>query len=106
MEQTMSQPTASRRFAALDLDTGFIWGVTYASSPEAAAAVISTEADGSRTYCAEPVAVRDREHATYLLYTVPDALEITDGQCPQQIAAVEAGECVGYVRVWDTATES
>jgi hypothetical protein len=97
--------TTSTRYAALDPYFGYVWGAAYAASPEAAAVAITTEADGSRTYQAEPVSVSDRARATYLMYAVPDALEITDGQCPQQAAEVQAGERMGYVRVWDTATE-
>ena len=88
------------RFAAVDRQSGFVWGVADALEPMVAAVAICEAADDSRRYAAELVNRWDAD-ASFDVYEVPAALVIEDGQDPATIAAVVASAYVCTVTMHD-----
>lgn len=93
----MTQTTTTHRIAAIDANSGFVWGVTHAETIAQAAVAILTDADASREYTVEVCNRRDAD-ATLHLYVVADDLVIEDGQDSDTISAVEASTYLGSVR--------
>jgi hypothetical protein len=93
--------------AAIDRHSGYVWGVSSASTRLWAAAEILHDADTSRSYAPAEEATEGTyalaecdAHALEALldlYHIPDTLEVLDGQDPATIAAVEACPYLGTV---------
>lgn len=96
MTSQTTTPT-THRIAAIDANSGFVWGDTVAETIAQAAVAILTDADGSREYAVE-VCSRHAADASLHLYVVADDLVIEDGQDAATIAAVEASTYLGSVR--------
>jgi len=85
------------RYATIDLQSGYVWGVTESADPASAVSAIDAEANMSRPRIFETTDRRDAySRGGYALYAVPDALVIDDGQDRATIAAVESARLVGY----------
>lgn len=81
------------RFAVIDTNTGFVWYVGDAASPEAACAQATQETTGERHEYAK---VSPREAGDgYLVYAAPAGFEVDDGQHASEIERVEALPLVG-----------
>ena len=99
--------TTTTRYIAIDHNSGFIWGVAVASTPEAACEMIDRDADpmtpAESWESVEPI--RDTDGGFHL-YAAPEGFPvITDGQDQRLIERVEA-ECkhVGDYRPRDGMT--
>lgn len=86
------------RIAAIDRNSGYVWGVVdAAASVTGAALAILTDADSSREYSIE-TCPRSAIDASLDLYQIADDVVIEDGQDAATIAAVEAGQYLATVR--------
>lgn len=89
-------------YATIDLNSGYVWWVGVADSPEAACA--ASDAEGGE-YGHEYGAITSTEARRstgggYAVYAAPDgfALLVQDGQDDDEIARVSALPLVGYFR--------
>lgn len=93
----MTQTTETHRIAAIDANSGYVWGVTRAETIAQAAVAILTDADSSREYAVEVCNRRDADVSLHL-YVVADDLVIEDGQDADTIEVVAASTYLGSVR--------
>ena len=98
--------TTAARYALIDDNTGYVWGVTDATDPAAACRVIDESLhEFGRTY--EDHGPRSGSERTTrggsVVYEAPAGFDVEDGQDAEQIAAVEALRCVAIVLYNDAA---
>ena len=86
------------RYALIDNNSGYVFGVVDASNPVEAAKILDQKiGDGSREY--EEAGRPDFSNETgYHVYHAPADFEVDDGQNEKEIAAVSALPKAGYVR--------
>lgn len=89
----------TNRFATIELNSGYVWWVGHADSPEDAC----TQADEvsglePRHHVEISRATMLDGHGGYAVYIVPEALDIDDGQAGDVIRAVRVHNLVGYYR--------
>ena len=83
----------SRRYALIDADSGYVWWVGDAESPEAACTAATLETGGDeRTY--QRVELRALGDG-YRVYEAPAGFDVDDGQNRTAIERVEAMPFVG-----------
>lgn len=90
-----------KKYAAIELNTGFVWGVTSAATPEDACAAIQRDADGSReTATFEKISKSEINTSAggFALYVADADFDVMDGQNPKEIEKTEALPLVGYYR--------
>ena len=89
-----------KKFAAIELNTGYVWGVTSAETPELACSAIQAEADGSREASVfVEISKSDASTASgFAIYAVDDGFEVLDGQASDEIEKTESFPLVGYFR--------
>ena len=89
------------RFAIIDHHSGYVWGVTDASSPEDACRRIDLAVDPSAARQSAAHGPNSRVlhsgASGYHVYAVPAGFDVADGQNADEIAATEAHECVATV---------
>ena len=92
------------RFAMIDINSGYVWGVETADDAVAACRQMDQAIGGvTRDYDEHS----PRSHAErrgqsgYIVYAVPTEFDVDDGQDAGQIAAVEAHPRVAVVLVSD-----
>jgi len=90
------------RYAAIDRNSGYVWGVADATDAISAAILIQEIGDCAR-YGAEIVSRSDAD-ASLDLYEIAADVEILDGQDQAAIHQVESGRYVATVRTWDVAS--
>lgn len=84
----------AKRYATIDLNSGYVWWVGDAESPEQACELSDMEGlDEPRQFVEVNRSQIDR--ATYAVYAVPADFTVTDGEGPEQISAVQAWPLVG-----------
>jgi hypothetical protein len=89
----MTTATKTARYALIDSNTGYVWGIATGETPEAACAIVDHDIDPSeadaRQY--ESITASDRGRDHYLVYdaTTLDG-DVTDGQDQEQIDRVSA----------------
>lgn len=86
--------TSTRRFATLDLHSGYVFWVGDAESPEQACTLTDVANHASPHEYEECCAI-DRDRATWSVYEVPEGFDVTDGQSGDQIRLVEACDHIG-----------
>lgn len=90
-----------KKYAAVDLNSGFVWGVASAVTPEAACAAIASEADSHREFLDfESISnyeVRETSGG-FAVYAVDENYEVQDGAAAGEIAKTKAFPLVGYFR--------
>jgi hypothetical protein len=92
------------RFALIDIDSGFAWGVADAESPAEACRLVDEDfgADGRDYEDHGPDSYADRQgRPGYIVHEVPAGFDVDDGQDKAQIAAVEAHPRVAIVLITD-----
>lgn len=88
------------KFALIDINSGFVWGVTEAANAENACQRIDYDiGERNRTYDTHgPDSGAHRWGKDgYLVYRVPADFEVDDGQDADQIAATEAHPRIAIV---------
>lgn len=87
------------RYALIDNYTGFVWGVTDASDPIEACALVDAETgDTDRQYDTYPARLLERESRSgYRIHKVPDDFDVEDGQNEDEIERVLSWPCVAGV---------
>jgi hypothetical protein len=98
--------TTTTRYALIDTNSGFVFGVTDATDPTTACRLIDESLhEFGRTY--EEHGPRSGAERTtqggYVVYEAPAGFDVTDGQDAEQIAAVEALPRVAIVLYNDAA---
>jgi len=96
------------RFAMIDLNSGYVWGVETADDAVAACRQMDQAIGGvDRIYDKHgPNSYAERRgQSGYIVYAVPAEFDVDDGQDAAQIVAVEAHPRVAIVLVSD-ATEA
>jgi hypothetical protein len=92
------------RYALIDSNSGFVWGVTDAAGPLSACRQVDSDV-GGRGACSYRIALgadvtTGPDVGFYAVYAVPQNFDVDDGQDPDQIAAVEQhGPAVAWVAV-------
>lgn len=82
-----------QRFAIIESNSGFVWGVVDAESALAACSVVDNEIGGRPATGFYEPASESELRTTRVVYDVreaPEGFNVDDGQDPEQIAAVEA----------------
>jgi hypothetical protein len=91
-----------KRFALIDIHSGYAWGTVAAPDPVSACRRIDRDLGepGRRYEKHSPGSGAKRWGMTgYLVYQTPEGFWVEDGQNPTEIAAVEAHPCVAVVLV-------
>lgn len=93
------------RYAIIDHNSGYVWGVTDAANPAEACGLIDDEVDPGNirsyeTHGPNSGALRGGGNG-YHVHEVPNGFDVTDGQDPAQINAVERHKLVAQVTISD-----
>ena len=91
----------TKKYAAIELNSGFVWGVTSAETPEAACAAIQSEATGFReAFTFESISKSDANTTAggFALYEVAENFDVQDGQAIDEIEKTKAYPLTGYFR--------
>jgi len=94
----------ANRYAIIDLDSGYVWGVTNADTPEHACQRIDyTLGHEARSYdCHRPGSRAERWGKTgYRVHRVSGDFDVGDGRDRDMIEATESFPCVAIVLVAD-----
>lgn len=86
-----------RKFATLDMNTGFVWWVGHADSAADACARSHAETGNNTAEFVECVS-RDAD-AVYAVYEVPEGFDVGDGRDAHAINAAQAYPLAGYFRL-------
>lgn len=88
---------AHRRYAVIDIASGYVWGVADATSPVEAAQLVDQEIGGEpRTY--EEVPRGEVSSATYAVHEAPAGFAVADGRDLETIRVVEEMRVAAFVR--------
>jgi hypothetical protein len=85
-----------KKYATIDMNSGFVFWAGEADSPEQACTMSDLEAGAQHSPSWKEIRVSNRHAATYAVYEIPADLEVTDGQDEDQIEAVEQNALAGY----------
>ena len=94
------------RFAMIDINSGYVWGVETAANAVAACAQMDQAIGGvTRAYDEHgPRSYAERRgQSGYIVHAVPAEFDVDDGQDAAQIAAVGSYPCVAIVLVSDAS---
>ncbi len=95
------------RYALIENNCGFVWGVVDADTPIAACMKVDESlGELDREYSEVSRADLFVNEASYHVYEAPAGFDVTDGQDAEQIASVQALPKVAIVRIdWNDPTE-
>lgn len=85
-----------RKFATIDMNTGFVWWVGHADC--AADACARSHAETSHTPAEFVECVSRDADAVYAVYEVPEGFDVDDGRSAHAINAAQAYPLVGHFR--------
>lgn len=87
------------RFALIDLNSGFVWHVCDADTPEAACTIADAECGGDAGVRYTSAARQDAyAHGGLAVHVAPAGYHCADGEDADQIAEVVAMPLAGYYR--------
>ncbi|MBQ1763245.1 MAG: hypothetical protein IIZ92_10145 [Aquincola sp.] len=88
----------TNRYIAIDSNTGYVWGTADANNIVDAARLIDEGIGNERREYAEHSAAPRDSSGYYVMYRATGSrVEVTDGQDPEQIAAVKRLPIEGFV---------
>lgn len=85
------------RYATIDNDTGYVWGVVDAETPLAAVELISEEVGDNGRYDFE-LATYGSGESGFIVYEMATGFDVADGQDDAQIASVRSGKRVAFIK--------